>query len=59
MNSMPEGDLHYLDDFILVAKDQQSATLQKDLLVTSLQSIRVPIEQSKSEGPAKPDLHRN
>ena len=42
--------LHYL---ILMAKDEQSATLQKDLLVTSFQSLGVPIEQSKLEGPAK------
>ena len=44
--------LHYLDDFILVSKDQSSAALQKELLITNFQRLGVPIEESKLEGPS-------
>ena len=43
--------LHYLDDFILVAKDQPSAVLQKELLIANFQRLGVPMEESKLEGP--------
>ena len=46
-----QNSLHYLDDFVLVTKDQSSATLQKELLVATFQSLGVPIEESKLEGP--------
>lgn len=41
-----QGNQEKFDEFILVAKDQQSATLQKNMLLTSFQRFGVPIEQS-------------
>ena len=48
-----QGNQEKFDKFILVAKDQQSATLQENMLLTSFQRLEVPIEQSKLEGHAK------
>jgi len=44
--------LHYLDDFILVADDLHTAECQRDTLFSSFAKLRVPIEQSKLEGPS-------
>ena len=44
-------DLHYLDDYILVAKDHQSALAQNETLVRTFQTFGVPLEFSKLEGP--------
>ena len=43
--------LHYLDDFILVAKDKGVAQKQKQALLSTFKNLQVPIEQSKLEGP--------
>ena len=43
--------LHYLDDFILVAKDKGVAQKQKQALLSTFKNLEVPIEQSKLEGP--------
>ena len=43
--------LHYLDDFILVASEQQVAVSQKDTLASVLSRLGVvPLEESKLEG---------
>jgi len=43
---------HYLDDFILVACDRHVAQRQKHILLSTFESLQVPIEPSKLEGPA-------
>ena len=44
--------LHYLDDFILVAGDSCTAEYQCDILLATFEKLKVPIEQSKLEGPS-------
>ena len=44
--------LHYLDDFILVVGNHQMAVRQKDILLGTFEELKVPIEQSKLEGPS-------
>ena len=44
--------LHYLDDFILVVANCQMALRQKDILLATFEELKVPIEQSKLEGPS-------
>ena len=44
--------LHYLDDFILVAGNRHRAEHQKITLVATFDKLKVPIEQSKLEGPS-------
>ena len=44
--------LHYLDDFIFVAQSQPSAELQKRSLLSLFDSLGVPVEPSKLEGPS-------
>ena len=44
--------LHYLDDFILVVGNCQMAVRQKDILLATFEKLKVPIEQSKLEGPS-------
>lgn len=43
--------LHYLDDFILVAKSSSLAEVQKQILTTTCEMLGVPLEPSKLEGP--------
>lgn len=50
-NGIQKG-LHYLDDFILVAKDLQSARSQRDILQSTFRNLNVPMEESKLEGPS-------
>ena len=45
--------LHYLDDFILVAKDYAEATAQKNILIKVWEKLGVPMEHSKLEGPSQ------
>ena len=40
-----------MDDFILVARDQQAVVSQKNTLVKVFSSLGVPLEVSKLEGP--------
>ena len=44
--------LHYLDDYILVTRDRQEAELQKSTLQSVFDSLGVPLELSKLEGPS-------
>ena len=43
--------LHYLDDFILVTDSVGKAFMQKDILTSTFDSLGVPLEYSKLEGP--------
>ena len=43
--------LHYLDDFILEAKDYSEALSQKNTLTTVWEKLGVPMEVSKLEEP--------
>jgi len=45
--------LHYLDDFILVSTSAASAEHQKHLLVSQFDSLGIPIEPTKLEGPTQ------
>ena len=45
--------LHYLDDFILVAKNHSEAIIQKNTLTTVWEKLGVPMEVSKLEGPSQ------
>ena len=45
--------LHYLDDFILVAKDYSEALSQKNILTTVWEKLGLPMEVSKLEGPTQ------
>ena len=45
--------LHYLDDFILVAKNHSEAIIQKNTLTTAWEKLGVPMEVSKLEGPSQ------
>ena len=47
-----EKGLHYLDDFIVVAGNQYKPEQQKDTLLRTFDKLKVPIEQSKLEGPS-------
>ena len=47
-----EKGLHYLDDFILVAGSHHKAVHQKKIILKSFEELKVPIEQSKLEGPS-------
>ena len=49
-NGISKG-FHYLDHYILVAKDHQPALAQKETLVKTFQTLGVPLEFSKLEGP--------
>ena len=44
--------LHYLDDYIIVTRDRKEAELQKSTLQTVFDSLGVPLELSKLEGPS-------
>ena len=50
-NGIRKG-LHYLDDFILVAKSLQLAERQKDILLSVFRKLNIPMEESKLEGPS-------
>ena len=45
-----EKGLHYLD-FILVVGSRHRAVHQKEIILKSFEELKVPIEQSKLEGP--------
>ena len=45
--------IHYLDDYIIVAKEKDEADYQKSQLVASFSELGVPIEPSKLEGPSQ------
>ena len=47
------NSLHYLDDFILVAKRKEDAQHQMSQLVAPFSELGVPLEQSKLEGPSQ------
>ena len=47
------NSLHYLDDFILVARQEDEATLQKKKLVSLFEELGVPLELSKLEVPSQ------
>ena len=44
--------LHYLDDFIFVAASMVKAVRQKHTIVSNIQCLGVPLEQSKLVGPS-------
>ena len=44
--------LHYLDDFIFIAKSLDEAKKNMQVIVTTFASLGVPLETSKLEGPA-------
>ena len=44
--------LHYLDDYILVTDDLGEATQQRQTVLTLFQSLGVPLEPAKLEGPS-------
>ena len=44
--------LHYLDNFILVARNLQLALRQKEALLAVFRNLDIPIEVSKLEGPS-------
>ena len=44
--------LHYLDDFIIVARSWSEANYQREILVSTCHALGVPLEPSKLEGPA-------
>ena len=50
-NGIQKG-LHYLDDFILVARNLQLALRQKEALLAVFRNLDIPIEVSKLEGPS-------
>ena len=47
-----EKGLHYLDDFIIAAGSLHRAVHQKEIFLKSFGELKVPIEQSKLEGPS-------
>ena len=47
------NSLHYLDDFILVAKRKEDVQHQMSQLVALFSELGVPLEQSKLEGPSQ------
>ena len=47
-----EPTLHYLDDFILVAGSEAEAMRKKERLMSTFESLGVPLEPSKLEGPS-------
>ena len=48
-NGIQKG-FHYVDDFILVAKNLQSAERQKNITLSMFRKLYIPIEESKLEG---------
>ena len=44
--------LYYLDDFVQVARNMHAALRQKQVLLSTFESLQVPIGSSKLEGPA-------
>ena len=50
-NGIQKG-LHYLDDFILVAKSLNLAERQKEILLSVFRKLNIPMEESKLEGPS-------
>ena len=44
--------LHYLDDYVIVAGNRRRAEQQKATMLATFSKLKVPIEQSKLEGPA-------
>ena len=44
--------LHYLDDFILVTRNEELAKQQRQVLLTQFEKLGVPLESSKLEGPS-------
>ena len=47
------NSLHYLDDFILIAKEKEEAYCQRSQLVGLFSELGVPLEHSKLEGPSQ------
>ena len=45
--------IHYLDDYVLVAKDREQADYQKAQLISTFTELGVPLEPSKLEGPSQ------
>ena len=53
--SQPQGithSLHYLDDFIMVTDSIGKAHFQKDTFTSTFDSLGVPLEYFKLEGPS-------
>ena len=44
--------LHYLDDYIIVSNSIDKALVQRDILTSTFESLGVPLEYSKLEGPS-------
>ena len=44
--------LHYLDDYIIVSNSIDKALIQRDILTSTFESLGVPLEYSKLEGPS-------
>ena len=44
--------IHYLDEYIMVTNFLNKATIQKDILISTFESLGVPLEYSKLEGPS-------
>ena len=44
--------LHYLDDYIIVSNSIDKALVQRDVLTSTFESLGVPLEYSKLEGPS-------
>ena len=44
--------LHYLDDYVIVAGNRRRAEQQKATILATFAKLKVPIKQSKLEGPA-------
>ena len=45
--------IHYLDDYVLVAKDREQADYQKAQLISTFTELGVPLEPSKLKGPSQ------
>ena len=50
-NGIRKG-LHYLHDFTLIARILHLAERQKDILLSMIRKLNIPIEESKLEGPS-------
>ena len=48
-----ENNIHYLDDYVLVAKEPGKADEQQLQLISTFSELGVPLEPSKLEGPAQ------
>ena len=44
--------LHYLDNYIMVTDSLDKALIQKDIITSTYESLGVPLEYSKLEGPS-------